>query len=164
MKSKYLMIFVCVVFLSCGSSERVITDSGEVYEVKGNKFYKNGEEVTDKLPDSKKSYINSILQRRLNAEEAAREKQEQIEDELDNLKERQKKLKKEQKQIERNVEAREEARSEFFKIKEDLRELKAEYEHMKQKGDLSAKEEGKWKKRLKKLEAKLKKAELKIEN
>jgi len=114
---KYIVLTICiVVFTSCGSSERVITDNGEVFEVKGDKFYKNGKEVTDALSDSRKDYISSVLERRLEVEEEAKKQQERIENELEKLKEKQKALKQRQAQIEDKTEEREAARENFFKV------------------------------------------------
>ena len=50
------LVFVSLLFcVACGSTEKVITDQGKVYEVKGDKFYNNGKEVTQTLVTLKKT-------------------------------------------------------------------------------------------------------------
>ena len=54
-----------LILLSFGSNERVITNEGKVYKVKGNEFYNNGKDVTNKLSSIEKERIQSILEKRL---------------------------------------------------------------------------------------------------
>jgi len=161
---KLLYAFAITILFSCGSRERIITNDGKVYEVKGNTFYRNGEDVTNKLTKIEKEHIQSILEKHLEVEKAAKEKQDQIEESLEELKEREKELKEKQKQLDNKIEKREDAREDFFELRENLNDVKKEYEQLKEEGGLSSKDEKKWKKRLKDLELKLKQAELEINN
>ena len=43
------IITIAAILFSCASSERVITNDGKVYKVKGDSFYNNGEDVTKEL-------------------------------------------------------------------------------------------------------------------
>ena len=161
---KLIGIFTITLFVSCGSTERVITNDGEVYKVKGNNFYKNGTEVTDNLTEIEKQNIQSILEKRLEAEELAKSKQEAIEKALDDLKDKEKELKQKQKALENKIKLRQEAREDFFDLRKNLDNLEAEYKTLKDEGELSPNDDTKWQKRLKKLEKELKEAELKINN
>ncbi|MGC1205259.1 MAG: hypothetical protein WA839_10280 [Flavobacteriaceae bacterium] len=162
--TKWIYIVGITILISCGSSERVITNNGTVYEVKGNNFYNKGKDVTDKLTDIEKKSIQSILEKRLEAEEAAKEKQDEIAKSLDALKDKEKQLKDKQREIEDKIANREDARDDFFEVKKKLNDLKEEYKVLKDKGELSPNDESKWRKRLKKLEKKLKEAELEVDN
>lgn len=159
-----IYVIITLVLVSCGSGERVITNNGTVYKVKGDNFFNNGEEVTDKLTEIEKRNIQSILEKRLETERAAEKKQADIAESLDALKEKEKELKSEQKQLEGKITKREESRDDFFEVKKKLNDLKEEYNELKDKGKLSTNDESKWQKRLKKLEKKLKEAELKVDN
>lgn len=161
---KLLGVLAITMLVSCGSSERVITNDGEVYKVKGNNFYNNGKEVTDNLTETEKENIQNILEKRLEAEKVAEAKQEDIEKALDNLKEKEKELKDKQKQLEDKIKNRQEARDDFFDLRKNLDEVKEEYKKLKDKGELSPNDDIKWQKRLIKLETELKEAELKINN
>ena len=162
--TKWIYIVGITILVSCGSSERVITNNGAVYTVKGNNFYNKGKDVTDKLTDIEKKSIQSILEKRLQAEEAAKEKQDEIAKSLDALKEKEKDLKKQQREIEDKIANREDARDNFFEVKRKLNDLKEEYKVLKDKDELSPNNESKWQKRLKKLEKKLEEAELEVDN
>lgn len=162
--TKWIYIIGITILVSCGSSERVITNNGAVYTVKGNNFYNKGKDVTDKLTDIEKKSIQSILEKRLQAEEAAKEKQDEIAKSLDALKEKEKDLKKQQREIEDKIANREDARDNFFEVKRKLNDLKEEYKVLKDKDELSPNNESKWQKRLKKLEKKLEEAELEVDN
>lgn len=159
-----ICVIIILVLVSCGSSERVITNNGTVYKVKGDNFFNNGEEVTDKLTDIEKRNIQSILEKRLEAERQAKKKQDDIAEALDALKEKEKELKNEQKQLKDKIEKREEARDDFFEVKKKLNDLIEEYKDLKDKDELSPNDESKWQKRVERLEKKLKKAELQVEN
>ena len=162
--TKWIYTVGISILVSCGSSERVITNNGAVYTVKGNNFYNKGKDVTGKLTDIEKKSIQSILEKRMQSEEAAKEKQDEIAKSLDALKEKEKELKKKQREIEDKIANREDARDNFFEVKKELNDLKEEYKELKDKGELSPNDESKWQKRLKKLEKKLKKAELEVDN
>lgn len=155
---------IATIFFSCGSSERVISNEGKVYEVKGNTFYNNDVDVTDKLSSIEKQRIQSSLEKRLKAEKEAAEKQEEIKESLKELRQREKGLKEKQKELKDKIEKREEARDNFFDVRNNLNDVKEDYQQLKDKGGLSLNDEAKWEKRLKKLEQKLKELELKINN
>lgn len=161
---KWIYIATLFLIVSCGSSERVITNDGSVYKVKGDRFYNKGEEVTEQLSDIEKKRISSILEKRLEAEKLAENKQDEIAKALKDLRDKEQELKEKQRQLEDKINRRQEAREDFFEVKKELTSVKNDYQELKDKGELSPKEEAKWKKRLKKLEKEVKEAELKVNN
>ncbi len=161
---KLIVVIALTILTSCSSSERVITNDGKVYTVKGNSFYTNDKDVTDKLTKVEKENIQSILEKRHEVKKAEEKKQDQIDESLKQLKQKEKELNEQQKQLDHKIEAREDARDDFFEIRKKLNSVKDEYTQLKNKGGLSPNDEEKWQKRLKKLEQKLKEAELKINN
>ncbi len=159
---KLIVVIMLIAIVSCGSSERVITDDGKVYEVKGNNFYTKGEDVTNTLTEIEKKRIQTTLENRLKSEEALAKKQDQISESLKELKQKEKELKEKQNQLDNTENNRKEARDDFFKIRENLNDVKQDYQLLKDKGELSPKDDAKWQKRLVKLERKLKEAEIRI--
>lgn len=157
-------IVALTALISCISSERVIANDGTVYQVKNDNFFNKGEDVTDKLTDIEKKSIKSILEKRLEAEELAKQKQDEIAKSLDALKKKEKELKDKQREIEEKIENRQDARDNFFDIREQLNDVKDKYKKLKDDGKLSPEDEAKWNKRLKKLETDLNEAELKVNN
>ena len=161
---KWMFVLALILVVSCGSSERVITNDGLVYKVNGDSYYNKGEDVTNQLTGIEKERIKLILEKRLEAEKLAEEKQNEIANALDELKEKEQKLKDKQRQLENKIKRRQEARDDFFDVKKELSNVKEDYQKLIDNGDLSPKEDLKWQKRLKKLEKKVKEAELKVNN
>lgn len=162
---KIVFLALTIILLSCGSSERVITEDGKVYELKGKKFYNNGNNVTDELSSEEKESITAILEKRLEAEQIIEEKQEVFEDKKESLEEtikeaekKQKELEKKQEQLEDKLKQKEDARQDFLKAKERLQDEKDTYEKLKEQGKLSPSDEEKWKSRFAELEKYLKEA------
>ena len=57
---KYQKLIYCLLvglIVSCGSSERVITADGKVYEVKGSTIKNNGDDVTESLQKTVKQKL-----------------------------------------------------------------------------------------------------------
>lgn len=158
-------------FMACGSSEKVIMEDGKVYEIKGNKFFNNGTNVTEQLTDNEKEIINTNLQKRLEAEKIAEEKQETIEAERQRLEtiqeeanQKQKELEKQQELLEEKLEAKEDAREDFLKAKERLQSKQEKYQKLKNEGKLSPLDEEKWKTRFLDLEADIEEANQILKN
>ncbi|MFG6686949.1 hypothetical protein ACGK9U_10230 [Mariniflexile sp. HNIBRBA6329] len=168
---KIISILSLVLLMACGSSEKVIMEDGRVYEVKGSKFFSNGVNVTEQLTANEKEIIKTNLQKRLEAEKIANEKQETIEAEQQRLetiqeeaKRRQKVLEKEQELLEEKLEAKEDARNDFLEAKERLQSKQEKYQRLKDKGKLSPLDEEKWKARFLDLEADIEEANQILKN
>jgi chromosome segregation ATPase len=154
MKHSNLLFIIFLMFIaaSCGSTEKVITDAGAVYEVKGNTFYKNGEDVTETLTDDKKEAIKSELEERLEAEEEALKQKEDLEDVVKEAEKTKEEAIEKQEAIESALERKEKARQAFFKAKDKLQKAKEKYERFHKKGKLSPNEEEEWAKKIEGLE------------
>lgn len=163
---KFLAVFTLSAFLyNCGSSHNVVHD-GSVYEVKGSKIYKAGNEVTETLPEETKSGIQETLETRLalKAEEEKRQKelenrqkdQEKIQKKAEK---RQKELEQKQKDIEKEQKKREDARKAFIKANDKLKKEQKKYDRLLEKGKLSPVDIEKWDEKIEKLQKEKDKAE-----
>ncbi|WP_044401766.1 hypothetical protein [Lacinutrix sp. Hel_I_90] len=161
MKHSNLLFIIFLVFIvaSCGSTEKVITDAGAVYEVRGNHFYSNGEEVTETLTDDEKDTIMSQLDERLDAEKEALKQKKALEEVVKEAEKTKEEAIEKQEAIERALERKEKARQTFFKAKEKLQSAKEAYERAYKKGKLSPNDEEEWAKKIESLEEDLESAQ-----
>ncbi|RSK41762.1 hypothetical protein [Mangrovimonas spongiae] len=144
MKKLLSVVFLMFLILSCGTTHKVIMDNHEVYEVKGDKIFKDGTEVTETLKKDRRDAILDTLEERL-------EKQEELEEQQEALEKAQKEAEEQQKEIEKELKEKEDAREAFFDAKEKLKDQKNKYERLHKNGKLSPNDEEKWAKKLKKL-------------
>lgn len=173
MKYKKIVVLLAIAVLTaCGSSKKVITESGEVYEIKGDKFFNKGTNVTELLADEQKEALKTILQARLEAEQLTDEKkkaletenerlekaQEKMENAIKEAEKKQDKLEEKQKEIEAKQDKKEDAREAFFKAKKRFDKKQEKFKKLKAKGKLSPLDEEKWKKNLLELEQEFKSA------
>tara|TARA_R110002049_G_scaffold37208_1_gene117489 strand:- start:53235 stop:53759 length:525 start_codon:yes stop_codon:yes gene_type:complete len=168
---KLILSILTVILVSCGSSERVITEDGTVYEVKGKKFFNKSKNVTDQLSSKDKENIKATLDKRLEAERLAEEKQEALENEqkriektIEEAEKKQKALEEKQEQLEENLEAKEDARDAILKAKSRLQDKKEKYQKLKEAGKLSLRDEEKWNGRFSDLDGDIKEAMQALEN
>ena len=175
---KLILLMLTIILLSCGTSERVITEDGNVYEIRGNKYFNNGNNVTELLSEDEKKNITASLNKRIEAERLALEKQEELVAEQKRIEKalkeaeakqkeaeaKQKAVEKKQEQLEDALKAKEDARQDFLKAKERLQNKKEKYQKLKDAGKLSPLDEEKWKGRFVDLEKDLKEANQKLEN
>lgn len=167
------LVYCLLVFLivSCGSSERVITEDGKVYEVKGNSITMNGEDVSESLTEERRVEIETVLNNKRSAEKEAEKLQKELDDKQRELEKAQKEAEKKQdeieekqKAIEEKIKAQEEAREDYLKAKKRLENKKEKYERLKSKGKLSPRDEEKWQEKLKDLEEDLMEAKQEMDN
>jgi hypothetical protein len=78
--NKIVVVAIMVLIVSCGSSERVITDDGKIYEVKGNTIKNDGVDVSKSLSEEKKERIEALVTAKEEAREAAEKRQEELEE------------------------------------------------------------------------------------
>ncbi|TYB71796.1 hypothetical protein ES676_12350 [Bizionia saleffrena] len=159
---KLVTLFAVLLFLSCGSKEKVITPNGIVYELKGSKFYSNGEEITEELSREKKSEINEILNNRIEFEKKAEKLKKELEDAQNKAAKALKKAEKEQKALAKKVRRKDDARKDFFKVRDKLKKQNEKYQRLIGKGKLSPDDINGWEKTIKKLEKKVQDAEQKL--
>lgn len=161
-KIKFSILYLCLIVLSCGSSEKVIMDDGSVYTVKGKAIYQNGTEVTESLTEVKKDAIINKLDKRLEVEKSAKKEQDKLDNKQEDLLKAQKKAEQAQKKLERELKEKEDAREAFFKAKKNLKNQQEKYTRLLKKGKLSPNDELKWADKLEDLKADLNKAEKKL--
>lgn len=115
---KYLKIVsltMVITVSSCGTTHQVITDSGEIYEVKGDTYYKDGKDVTSKISDSEKDHIVTTLNRRLEFEDELLAQQEAIEEAREEAEKALEEADEQAEAIQEKLEATKEARENLFK-------------------------------------------------
>jgi hypothetical protein len=116
--NKIVVVAIMVLIVSCGSSERVITDDGKIYEVKGNTIKNDGVDVSKSLSEEKKERIEALVTAKEEAREAAEKRQEELEEQ----KKRQEKIEEEAQERQEELEAKQDALEEQREEKENARE------------------------------------------
>ena len=153
------------ILASCGSSERVITDNGDVYEVKGNTIKNNGVKVTDDLSAAEKESITKVLENNRKAKkaydsqhkelEAAIEKQEDIQSKSEK---KQKELEDQLEVLEDNLEKKQDEADNYSTAKERYNDKKEKFKKLKKEGKLSPNDIADWKEKLSDLKAEVNQA------
>ena len=170
MKSlKLLILLILSLSYSCGSSERIITDDGTVYEVKGDTVENNGVDVTENLSASEKASINDLVKRKEKAQSAAQKEQDALEKAIDEQKQIQQKAELKQKELKAKLDAlqnqlkeSQDARDDYAKIKKRYNEEEKEYKRLESNGELSAIEIKEWKDKLAKLKLEVDQAQSRL--
>lgn len=167
---KYLSVLSLFILCACGSSERVITDDGTVYEVKGNTIINNASDVTAKLSSEEQSSIHKLLtkktkaqsvaEKELNALEKAIEEQKQIEDKA---KAEQRNLKAKLNALQDKLRVSQDVRDDYAEAKKRYIENHQEFENLKSDGKLSPNDIKDWKEKLAKLERDVNETKLRLE-
>ncbi len=164
-----IMCFSLVLMLSCGSSERVITDEGKVYEVKGNTIKNDGNNVTKNLSAEEKEAINTVLERKENAKKAFDKKQKELEDaieEQENIQEaaenKQKELEEELETLEDSLKESQDARDNYATIKARYNDKRNKFRKLKKEGKLSPNDIEDWKEKLEKIKEDVNEAKNKL--
>jgi chromosome segregation ATPase len=164
MKLNSTVLIVFIIFMTaCSSGERIITDDGKIYTVKGSKIKADGIDVTETLTEEEKNKIEDLVDSKVQEREAAEDRQ----DELEEKKEAQEKIEEEaekcqeeiekkQEELEKKRERKQEIREAYVEAKRRLEDKKDKYENLKEKGKLSPRDEAKWQKKIEKLEKEVK--------
>ena len=97
---KIILVSITAVILSCGSSERIIAEDGTVYDVKGNTFIADGEDVTESLSAKDKKEIKNLIDEKQKAKKAAERLKSEFEKQQKELKRAQKELEEKQRKLE----------------------------------------------------------------
>lgn len=135
-----LGIFTCF-FISLNAQK--VEVKGKTYEVKNDKIYLDGNEVTTILtPIEKEDIFKQALQKRedLNAEKLSKK----LEKEKKKAEKAQRKAEKEQKKVASALKKQERLRNDYKKAEERLKKAQSKYDRLKEKGKLSPNEEEKW--------------------
>ncbi|MFD1062900.1 hypothetical protein ACFQ1Q_06545 [Winogradskyella litorisediminis] len=137
MKNIFKILSLALIMVSCGSKQNVITNSGEVYSVKGNSFYQGDTEVTSQLSDSQKQNIKSVLDNRLEAEKERAERIEELEKRMNALKDQLKELEKTKDNIENKEREISRAREDYIKTRLNLLAKENELDKLENGGSLT---------------------------
>ena len=139
------VVLLFLLLMSCGSSERVITKNGTVYNIDGNEIKRNGVTVTDEISDESKDNVYDLLEQKENFDKANAEKIKYLEDAIEKQKDIENQAKQKQKDLKEKLEAlkdtiekRQEARDKYASLKKEFEQNKRLLE--KQKDKLSQKE------------------------
>lgn len=169
-KTTLALLFITLIF-SCSTTHRVITDEGKVYEVKGNKFYNNGENITQQLTSDEKKMITATLDDRLVAEKEIKQRKDQLADEQKRLEKAQREIRRNKKDLEKEqsrladkIKEKEDARKNFLNATDKLQKNKERFQELQEKGKLSPNQIKKWEDRIKNLEEDLEAAKNKLNN
>ncbi|TCK65092.1 hypothetical protein DFQ05_2305 [Winogradskyella wandonensis] len=149
------LFIILSILLSCGSTQKVIMDSGKVYSVKNNDFFIGEKNVTEELTSQQKSDIKSVLQDRLQAEEQRAEELENLNNQIKSLKDQIKTLEDKVETIQDKERNLEKAREAYIDAKMALITKEREFEKLKKNGNLSDKDKIDYEKDILKLREKV---------
>lgn len=161
---KYILTVISLVFVMFVNAQKV-TQDGKVYEVKKEKIFLDGKEVTATLNlEEKTSILNeaSTILKNLKIQEEAEKENKKLEKEKVKAEKALKKAEKAQKKAEKEIKKRAKLQSNFKKAEANFDKTKIKYENLKRKGKLSPVDESKWLKKLEGLTKKLNKAKSKL--
>ncbi|MFB9055451.1 hypothetical protein ACFFU9_01735 [Mariniflexile ostreae] len=169
--NKITIVLFIFILGACASSERVITQDGKIYEVKGEAYFQNGKNVTEHLSSKDKAHISNVLENRLESERSLKREQTALKAEQDYVKQtlkeaekKQKALENKQKRIEKGIKKKEAARERVLKVKARLNKNKEKYQKLEAKKKLSTRNKEKWERRFERDEKDLIKALKAFEN
>lgn len=168
---KYYILLLSLI-LSLTSFAQTIEKGGKTYDVKKEKIFLEGIDVTETLNLEEKQAIfkeASLISEKLKLEKLAKKEEEKankaskkLEKDTKKAKKSQKKAEKAQKRAENELKKKEKLQSNFEKAQRNLKKGQEKYEKLKKRGKLSPVDDIKWLKKLETLSEKLKKAKGKL--
>lgn len=151
-------LFITLAFYACGSSQKVISEDGEVYTVKNDNYFKNGKDVTATLESEEKEKLENTLKARVEQQKMNSDKLEKFEDNLSEIdktieqaEEKRETVSEQKEQFEERLEEKEAARQAVLEAKKEFNEAQLEYEKLNNSGLLSPNDKEKWTEKLNKL-------------
>ncbi|MEO1030293.1 MAG: hypothetical protein AAFX55_02755 [Bacteroidota bacterium] len=161
---KFFMTILFVAFSLCSFAQKVEKD-GRIYEVKKERIFLNGEDVTDRLNAEKRSTIlkeATMVSDKMKLEEKARKAERKKEKKAKKLEKEVKKAEKEQKRVEKALRKEQKLKGNYKKAQDKLAKAQKKYGKLKKKGKLSPIDESKWLEKIEKLTEKVEKAKRKL--
>ncbi|WP_052826001.1 hypothetical protein [Neotamlana nanhaiensis] len=156
---KYVMLALCFsLSLAVGAQKVKIND--ENFEIKGERIFKDGTDVTETLTLENKAEIKKAIQQQKEAELA--KQAEKVEKEAKKLEKKEKAAEKKRKKAEKELAKKQKAQASFDKAKSNLTKAKEKRLKLQERGKLSPVDEAKWDKKIKSLEEKTAKAKKKL--
>ena len=143
---KTIMILILMVFSYTVTAQEVQKD-GKTYEVKKDKIFLEGEDVTETLSIADKTFIlkqAATITEKLKMQEKAEKELEKAEKQQEKAEKAQKKAEREQKRAEKELKKRKKAQDRFDRANDKLDSALKKYDRLKRKGKLSPQDEAKW--------------------
>ncbi|MFC0603198.1 hypothetical protein [Winogradskyella pulchriflava] len=162
MKYYIILLFLS---LSLSSFAQKVEKDGKTYEVKKEKIFVDGKEVTETLNNEEKQAIlnkAATISEKMKKQEKAEKAAKKLEKEHKKAEKAQKKAEKAQKKAEKELKKREKLQKNYEKAQSSLEKAQSKYEKLKKKGKLSPVDEGKWLEKIEKLTEKAEKAKKKL--
>ncbi|XCF06240.1 hypothetical protein ABI125_16160 [Tamlana crocina] len=159
-KKKIMRFLVVTLFFCLGLmlQAQEVTLNGVIYTVKGEAVLKDGVDVTNKLSLEERLEVKKALNKKVEAIEAANEKEKA----LKKAEKKQKAAEKKQKKAEKALKQKEKAHSNYEKLTGKYESAQQKYEKLKKKGKLSPQDEQKWLSKIEKLKEQTAKAKRKL--
>ncbi|WP_426432214.1 hypothetical protein ACPX19_06480 [Winogradskyella sp. HB-48] len=161
---KYYIILLLLAF-SLTSFAQTVEKDGKTYEVKKEKIFLDGNEVTETLSLEEKEAIlkqAATINEKLKVDEKAQKAAEKLEKEAKKAEKAQKKAEKAQKKAEKALKKKEKLQKSYENAQNDFKKAQKKYEKLKKKGKLSPVDETKWLEKIEKLSEKVEKAKRKL--
>ncbi|GGW55281.1 hypothetical protein DFQ11_101459 [Winogradskyella epiphytica] len=161
---KYILTSICLVFALFLNAQEVVKD-GKTYEVKKEKIFLEGKEVTSTLDLELKDAIlleATTISKKLKLEKEAIKRSEKLEKEKKQAEKAQKRAEKAQKKAEKELKQKQKLKRNYDKAQRNLQNSQKKFERLKDKGKLSPVDEAKWLKQLEKLSKRMEVAKRKL--
>ena len=164
---KLAIALIVTVFFSCGSTEKVVTQQGEVFEVKGDKVFNEGKEVTSEISSYQGQEILNLKEQNDELERRFSKKQDEIEKAIVRQKEIQKEAREREnvldgklRKLKEQVETRERAKQDYIQLNEKYNNEASKYENLKDEGKLEPEDITQWENKLNELNNELEAAKI----
>lgn len=168
---KYIVLIFIVMF-SISLNAQDIEKDGKVYQVKNERIFLDGKDVTDTFSLEDKAAIMkqaTMLSEKMKLKEAAEKLEkkkvktaEKLEKDKKKAEKAQKKAEKEQKRAEKALKKKQKAQNNFEKATKKLESSQKKYDKLKRKGKLSPQDEVKWLEKLEGYREAIEKAKKKL--
>mgnify|MGYP000862198046 CR=1 FL=1 len=162
MKYYFILLFFS---LSLTSFAQKVEKAGKTYEVKKERIFLDGKDVTGALNlEEKQAVLNqaTMISEKIKILEKTEKEAEKLVKQTKKAKKSQKKAEKAQNRAEKELRKKEKLQKNYEKSQSNLEKAQSKYEKLKKRGKLSPVDEGKWLEKLDKLTERLKKAQKKI--
>ncbi|MFV9549837.1 hypothetical protein [Algibacter sp. PT7-4] len=161
---RYLVIMLFLGFGFLVNAQEV-SFNGVSYEIKKERIFKTGIDVTDTLSEEEKTEIRAAFDKKMmqiKEAEATKARIEKAEKEQLKAEKEQKKAEKKQKKAEKALKKRQKAKSNYEKSTKKHKDAISKYEKLKKKGKLSPQDEEKWLEKIEKYKTAIAKAKKKL--
>jgi len=152
---KIIFLTISLILMTNMVLAQKISHEGKEYNIKGDKIFLNGVEVTNDLSSFDQNFLKSKLRLKLSDEKKAKK----LEKERKTAINKQKRAEKKQKKAEKELKQKQNAQDNFESAQKKFEQAQRKYEKLKKKGKLSPEDEVKWLDKIDKLRGKVDKKE-----